>query len=126
MGADERSISEEQQRKFRNLKVLVLWLQIADQSGEKSIECTNRRGTCRRNICECDKRLAEQLGKYESEWNESLHKNRGGFVREENCFKANGGNNPIEECCGNEFTFPLNKPRRANQCCSGAEVKDIG
>ena len=33
MGADERSISEEQQRKFRNLKVLVLWLQIADQFG---------------------------------------------------------------------------------------------
>ena len=34
MGADhERSISEEQQRKFRNLKVLVLWLQLADQFG---------------------------------------------------------------------------------------------
>ena len=54
-------------------------LNIDDQTGEKSIECTNRRGTCRRNICECDKKLAEQLGKYESEWDESLHRNRGKF-----------------------------------------------
>ena len=33
MGANERNISEEQQRKFRNLKVLVLWLQIANEFG---------------------------------------------------------------------------------------------
>ena len=29
MGADERSISEEQQRKFQNLRVLISWLQNA-------------------------------------------------------------------------------------------------
>ena len=33
MGANERNISEEQTRKFRNLKVLVLWLQIANEFG---------------------------------------------------------------------------------------------
>ena len=55
-------------------------LNVDDQTGEKSIECTNRPGTCARNICECDKKLAEQLSKYESEWDESLHEFKGEFI----------------------------------------------
>ena len=48
-------------------------------TGKKSIVCTNKAGACRRNICECDKRLAEQFALHEDSWNEDLHTNKGKF-----------------------------------------------
>lgn len=95
-------------------------------TGKKSLQCLNKAGTCRRNICECDKRLAEQFSKYEAEWNESYHANRGGFNRDENCFKGNGNGNPFERCCGDRFDFPLNQPKHLNQCCDGPIAKNNG
>ena len=80
-------------------------------------------GSCRRNICECDKQLAEGLSKYENEWDESLHANRGGFEREQSCHRPQGyGGHKFVECCGNKETFPFNTPRNEAQenvgyCC---------
>jgi len=194
-----------QERKFRNLKVLVLWLQIADQfgrycyygcyclpegshniaaggygqpidnidracfdfkqcykclidehadgeglprnpksetydgkckgenlgykfdlfirpNGNKVIKCKDKPGSCKRNICECDKKLAEQLGFHETEWDESKHAVRGGFKREEQCIKKKTPWKFVE-CCGDRFTFPFNKPRKENQCCEGPKAK---
>ena len=48
-----------------------------DGTGEKSIQCTNRVGTCRRNVCECDRQLAEQFGLNQADWDVNLHTNRG-------------------------------------------------
>ena len=46
-------------------------------SDKKEIVCRNKPGSCRRNICECDKRLSLEFAKYEDQWNESFHSNRG-------------------------------------------------
>merc|ERR1712176_362598 len=68
---------------------------INDQTGEKSIQCLNKLGSCRRNICECDKQLAENLAKYENEWNEANHSRKGGFDRESQCtMQVRGSNTP--------------------------------
>ena len=48
-----------------------------DGTGEKTIQCTNRVGTCRRNVCECDRQLAEQFGLNQADWDVNLHTNRG-------------------------------------------------
>lgn len=97
-----------------------------DEKGNRFAVCTNKPGSCRRNICECDKALAENLGKHQKKWNESLHTVKGGFKREENCFMGSGGAHRFEECCGDKFTFPFNKPRRDNQCCDGTVAKAAG
>jgi len=112
-----------------------------DINGEKHIECTNKLGSCRRNICECDKALSEKLARYEETWDESYHTNKGGFVREDFCHKKNGPGNPSsltagscpcetcpcpEQCCGDKTTFPFNQPKSANNCCDGSEAKAAG
>ena len=33
----------------------------SNKNGEKMIVCNDRNGSCRKNICECDKRLVERL-----------------------------------------------------------------
>jgi len=99
---------------------------ITDAEGNKSIECLNKVGACRRNICECDKRLAMQLAQFEDEWNEGYHTVKGGFVREDNCKRAGGQGNPVEECCGGLKDFPWNQPKRSNQCCDGPLAKPAG
>ena len=96
-------------------------------SGAKSIECTNVPGSCRYNVCQCDKALAEKLAMHEDSWDESLHSVKGGFVREDFCHRGNGGaSNPVIECCGDTNTFPFNQQRRANQCCDGPFAKPNG
>jgi len=100
---------------------------IENDDGTKDVQCTNRLGSCRRSVCECDLQLAKALSKYESEWDESLHSVKGGFDREATCQIPSGpGGNPILECCGDKTTFPFNQPRRANQCCDGPEAKPLG
>lgn len=205
MADDPRTLSLEQTRKFRNLKILVLWLQkeqkfgrycfygcyclpegshniaaggygkpldgidkacfdfkqcykclidehevnqpdktwadqdqckgenigyradlIINPDGTKSIECQNKAGECRRNICECDKALAQKLAIEEDNWNVDLHEIKGNFKRDENCYKPQGGGSPFVECCGDTFTFPFNQPRRENQCCDGTDSKPAG
>ena len=68
------------------------------------IVCTDRNGSCRKNICECDKRLVErltQLSGSESnvshpitiiidKWDESNHQGIGNFDREEKCKRGRG------------------------------------
>merc|ERR1711953_22997 len=98
---------------------------ITNSDGSKDVQCTNRPGSCRRSICECDLQLARALALYESEWDENLHSVRGDFDRETTCERREG-DNPIIECCGDKTTFPFNTPRRANQCCDGPTAKPLG
>lgn len=113
---------------------------LVDADGNKYLKCNNKVGSCRRNICECDKALAEKLGLHQNSWDVSLHTNKGGFVREDNCQKRNGpGNQALpaktcpcdtcpcpEECCGDKKTFPFNQPTSANKCCNGASSQPAG
>lgn len=99
---------------------------VTDADGKNSLECGNTPDSCRYNICQCDKRLAEQLAIHEDSWNETLHAVQGGFLRENNCYKGSGGQHKFEECCGDKTTFPFNQPRRDNQCCDGPYAKPDG
>jgi len=45
-------------------------------TGDKSITCLNEEGTCQRNICECDKRWANNLQKLAGDFNPEYHVNR--------------------------------------------------
>lgn len=95
-----------------------------DGSGARSITCTNPVGSCRRSICECDKKLAESFAEYESEWDERYHTTEGGFIRDDHCVRQGG--TKFEDCCGDKTTFPFNQPRHSHQCCDGNEAKDAG
>lgn len=96
-----------------------------DASGKRTLECENPVGSCRRSICECDKRLALSFAKYEDEWDVANHQVKGGFNREDQCFRPQVGT-PFEECCGDKTTFPFNQPRHEGQCCSGPEALQAG
>lgn len=82
---------------------------------KKSIECTDNpdkggKGSCRRSICECDKKLAEDLREYFSEWNIKNHQEQGAFDSAtkcvvEGCKNGNCGGNEVE-CCGNLGSGP--------------------
>ena len=99
---------------------------MTDNDGNKSIVCTNKLGECRRNICECDKALAEKLAFEEKNWDVTKHAVKGGFNREATCSKPVGGGSQFVECCGDTSTFPFNQPRRENQCCDGPLAKPDG
>jgi len=94
-------------------------LLIDNDTGKHYIQCNNKLGSCRRNICECDKQLSENLALYEDEWAEQFHANRGGFERLDECHKPTGSGYKFEECCGSKNDFPYNMPRNTNQCCEG-------
>jgi len=98
----------------------------APEDPDRDIVCTNKPGSCRRSICECDKSLAKSLAKQEETWNPTLHELKGGFDRDQHCHRPTGPSVPFAECCGDTFTFPFNKPRRENQCCSGTEALPEG
>ena len=97
-----------------------------DADGKKVIKCDNPKDSCRYNICQCDKALAEKLAMYESEWDETLHSVKGGFDREDKCHRMPPNNNPFVECCGDTSTFPFNQPRHESQCCDGPVAKQNG
>jgi hypothetical protein len=77
---------------------------------KKSIECLDQpgkgsKGSCRRSICECDKKLSEDLRTYFHEWTMDNHQEQGTFDSAtacvvEGCKNGNCGGNNIE-CCGN-------------------------
>ena len=45
----------------------------------------NKPGTCRRSLCECDKKLSEDLSEAQWHWQPLYHKNWGGFDNQAFC-----------------------------------------
>jgi len=98
-----------------------------DENYEKIIVCQNEVGSCKRNICECDKALAMALSVEEDNWDEDFHSVKGDFRRDDYCYrKPDGQGYPFVECCGDTSTFPFNQPRRENQCCDGTRARALG
>ena len=64
-----------------------------ETTGEKSIRCRNPEGTCARHICECDKRMAEGLARWEDAWDVNFHtgRNNGAWKYDDNCKKKGLG-----------------------------------
>lgn len=101
----------------------------------KYVVCKNKPGTCRRALCECDKRLAENLSEAEWYWSPMYHKNWGGFDKERMCGKDSGEKSesvnrasaiksePQYRCCGKypdrvpfQYKTAYGEDRR---CCEG-------
>jgi len=91
-----------------------------ETTGEKSIRCRNPEGTCARHICECDKRMAEGLARWEDAWDVNFHtgRNNGAWKYDDNCKKKGLGRyGKPETCCGE--SFPDMKPRqKGKECCA--------
>lgn len=101
-------------------------------TGSRYLVCKNTPGTCRRSLCECDKRLAEELAANEWFWVPMNHKNWGGFDKQESCRSASGGSSsrsvmekqePVYRCCGkypDRFPFQfVTSTGEQRRCCLG-------
>lgn len=121
---------------------------IVKEDGTKQLNCLNQEGSCRRNHCECDKKLAEDLALHEMTLN-PLNRRDFGFEPELACKKADSRSTSAssateQSCCGvypNRFPFVSNRndgeslrkcclnktydPRKL-ACCPGHEVKNHG
>lgn len=95
------------------------------ETGTKSIKCMNPEGTCERNVCECDKKLAENLSKWEDDWNSKYHTNLGdgSWQYKQECVKSGGNRySRPQTCCGT--SFPDMKPRQGGKDCCGSTPFD--
>lgn len=95
---------------------------------KKSIECLDTprgtKGSCRRSICECDKRLAEELREHFGEWHVGHHQEQGTFDAGANCIVegCKNGNCSGSEiaCCGNlgsGVRMPYKVADGRRKCC---------
>ena len=89
-----------------------------------SIQCSNLIGSCRRNICECDRQFAEEITKHR-------HSVDVKFVNitanESICLPlSTRGKHSFVKCCGNRTQFPFNQPQHDHQCCDGPLAKPFG
>jgi len=118
---------------------------------KKSLECTDDaskggRHSCKRSICECDKKLSEDLREHFHEWYEGHHQEQGAFDAGANCLvdgckNGNCGPNKVE-CCGKlghgtRMPFKTMDGRRKccgdktydatfQECCEGESLAAIG
>ena len=121
---------------------------------KKSIECLdepnsgkngawNEKSSCRRSICECDKKLAEDLREHFHVWTHENHQIQGSFDPVAQCLKTPGNGNGADgepECCGeypNRFPYKTNQGARMCcgdktydsslfECCSDANIAALG
>lgn len=120
---------------------------------KKSIKCLderkdgekgNSKSGCKRSVCECDKKLAEDLRQYFDEWDIKKHAIQGGFDWEGECERINctgPGCGHELACCGdlgNGVRMPYRVEGRRQccghytydstffECCSDESVQAIG
>jgi len=106
-------------------------------TGERKIICLNELGSCKRSICECDKKLAEELSNSEFEWSLFNHGAWGGFDREANCvansFQSRLGSNSVKpvvqnRCCGeypNRFKYAAKTSDGSRRSCCNGKTYDL-
>lgn len=112
-------------------------------SEKRDIDCSVNKNACKRDICECDKRLSERLAIYEDTWDESKHINRGNFSRDGVCktpsptvielpavVNGGGGGNNVtpgfreeldrEGCCNLDDMPNVSFKKPGSLCCGGS------
>jgi len=97
-------------------------------TGDAYIECKDPVGTCKRQICECDKALAERLepaSTGDNGWNAAHHAFYGGFDSRSKCLRMDSkgpGNDYKVQCCGKDgdrVPYKFHKDGSGKQCCGG-------
>lgn len=86
--------------------------------GERRIKCLDKEDTCKRAICECDKRLAMDLAKLEDTASYDFHSKYGSFNFKEQCVPQCKNCHKWDSCCGKyPERYPYYSDNGAKQCC---------
>ena len=85
----------------------------------------NPQGTCRGEICRCEKDFATEVSKIQKTWNKKYHVKHG-FNRKNECYRR-GTPEPGTErkCCGKRINFQLYNPDH-KECCKDGTVATVG
>ena len=88
----------------------------------------SEKNSCRRSICECDKKLAEDLREHFHIWTHENHQMQGSFDPPTQCQRqptTGGGQDGPPQCCGEyPMRFPYKSQNGARDCC-GAKTYDV-
>jgi len=88
-----------------------------------NIQCTNREGSCRWKLCQCDRQFALEMRNHEEDYDEQYSEDDG-FDREGICV-AGGGSASEKSCCGNyQNNFRLIFNPNQQQCCGNSLPTD--
>lgn len=95
-----------------------------------SVQCNNDANTCERDLCECDKRFAEQYRNAHASYDSQYHQVTGQFDPNQSCQKPPkisfrtamfSMTDSRVECCGDDPTRgETYRPSDKAQCCQGA------
>jgi len=99
-------------------------------TGATVVQCLNPEGSCRRNICECDKAFASRLpqaAESSDGWNGAHHAHYGGFDSRSSCLARihTPGSEHKVECCGeypDRFPYRFAKDNSGKQCCGATSI----
>lgn len=97
-------------------------------NSDGTIDCSQNRDPCKRDVCMCDKDFAEGVAQYDSQWTPENHVTRGGFDRKGTCQSAPARmGSPFETCCGMD-NFPKVGYKKANHdsCCGNNGQYAVG
>ena len=85
----------------------------------------NPQGTCRGEICRCEKDFVSEVAKIQKTWNKKYHVKHG-FNRKNECYRR-GTPEPGTErkCCGKRINFQLYNPDH-KECCKDGTVATVG
>ena len=88
-------------------------------------DLVNPQGTCRGEICRCEKDFATEVSKIQKTWNKKYHVKHG-FNRKNECYRR-GTPEPGTErkCCGKRINFQLYNPDH-KECCKDGTVATVG
>ena len=83
-----------------------------------AIECLNMDNTCKRSLCECDKRFGFELAASWSEWS-AQWKGKDAFDRSAECRSTGSANKGrIDQCCGvYPYRYPFHSNDGERECC---------
>jgi len=97
-------------------------------SATNSIQCTDEPNSCKRALCECDSRFANEHAKKTNHFDASYHSFESNWDPTSSCSAGTRGIRHDPKCCSNSDTtspFSLYN-HNYKECCSDGKVQAIG
>merc|ERR1711892_1305407 len=97
-------------------------------SATNSIQCTDEPNSCKRALCECDSRFANEHAKKTNPFDASYHSFESNWDPTSSCSAGTRGIRHDPKCCSNSDTtspFSLYN-HNYKECCSDGKVQAIG
>jgi len=97
-------------------------------SGPGSIQCTDEQNTCKRALCECDAKFANQHARHADSFDPTKHAFESDWDPESSCPASSGGGSNDPQCCSNsDKTSPFILYNALHkECCYDGQVRPIG